>query len=67
MAAQGRLGEASDLFRRALRAAPEFAEAYESLGEALAQQGKKAEAVPYLREALRLMELRRRGSAQGPS
>ena len=56
VAAQGYLDKAIDLFQQALRIQPEFAEAHESLGQALRQQGKRDEAIKHYQEALRIMK-----------
>ena len=50
----GRVGEALQHYRKALRIQPAFAEAHANLGNALAAQGKPEEAVTHYTEALRL-------------
>jgi Tfp pilus assembly protein PilF len=55
-AARGELAKAVELYRRALEVKPGFAEVHERLGELLAQQGRRDEAIPHLEEALRLMK-----------
>ena len=47
LARQGKLEEAIEHFREALRIQPEFAAARESLGRALALQGKREEAIQH--------------------
>jgi cytochrome c-type biogenesis protein CcmH/NrfG len=47
-----------------VRNEPEHAEAHESLGRALAQQGKRDEAVQHYQEALRIMKSRSEGHGQ---
>ena len=51
---QGRLGEAEQEIRRAIRLNPGYAEAHNNLAYALWQQGKAGEAERELREAVRL-------------
>jgi Tfp pilus assembly protein PilF len=51
---QGRLGEAEQEIRQAIRLNPEYAEAHNNLAYALWQQGKAGEAETELREAVRL-------------
>jgi tetratricopeptide (TPR) repeat protein len=50
---QGRIADAIDCYRQALRSAPDHAEANNNLGIALAQQGQIAEAIACFRQALR--------------
>ena len=52
MAAQGRLDEAADQYRQALKANPDCAEAYNNLGWLLEQQGKHDEALALFQRAL---------------
>jgi Flp pilus assembly protein TadD len=59
LAAQDELDQAIDHFRQAVRLQPEFAEAHESLAQALVQQGRKEDAVHHYNEALRIMKSRR--------
>jgi Flp pilus assembly protein TadD len=51
---KGRLNEAINEFREALRLNPDYAEAHCNLGAALGTQGRLDEAVTHLQEALRL-------------
>ena len=50
----GRLGQAESLLRRAVVAAPDWAEAWNNLGVVLMEQGKTAEAQQILRKAYAL-------------
>lgn len=58
LAGRGKFERALELFRRALRVQPNFAEAHESLGRVLALQGKTEEAIQHFQEALRLLKSR---------
>jgi Flp pilus assembly protein TadD len=53
---QGQVQEAIDHFRAALRLEPGVAEIHESLGRALALQGKNDEAAAHLEEAVRILK-----------
>ena len=53
LCAKGKLAEAVEQFREAIRIKPEYAEAYSKLGLALERQGKVEEAVVAYREAIR--------------
>jgi Flp pilus assembly protein TadD len=58
LANRGNNEEAISHFRRALQIEPEFAEAHESLGRALARQGNREEAVKHYEEAIRIVKSR---------
>src|SRR5437667_5927387 len=49
---QGKLSEAIEHFKTALRIKPDYPDAHTNVGAALADQGKLAEAIDYYREAL---------------
>src|SRR5438132_6977982 len=51
---QGKLAEAIEHYRQALRIKPDYAEAHNNWGVALGQQGKPAEAIEHFRQALRI-------------
>src|SRR5256884_7014230 len=51
---QGKLAEAIEHYRQALRIQPDYAEAHSNWGVALGQQGKPAEAIEHFRQALRI-------------
>ena len=51
---RGKLADAIDQFREAIRLRPTYVEAYNNLGTALALQGKRAEAVEQFQQALTL-------------
>ena len=53
LARQGRIDEAADYFRAALRSRPDYAHALNNLGDALLHQGKTGEAASYFAAALR--------------
>jgi tetratricopeptide (TPR) repeat protein len=54
LAAEGRLEEAMQRYRAALRLEPNLSEAHLNLGNVLLVQGRTAEALPHLRAAVRL-------------
>jgi tetratricopeptide (TPR) repeat protein len=54
LAAQGRLDEAIEQYRQALRLTPDDAAIHYNLGNALLRKGQRAEAVRAYEEALRL-------------
>ncbi len=58
LAKEGHLEEAVNHYQQALRIEPEFAEAYEGLGQALNQSGKREEAIQHYEQALRIMKAR---------
>ena len=51
---QGKLEEAIASYRQAVRLKPDYAEAYNNLGNALKDQGKLEEAIASYQQALRL-------------
>jgi Flp pilus assembly protein TadD len=51
---RGKLADAIDQFREAIRLRPTYVEAYNNLGTALAFQGKREEAVEQFQQALTL-------------
>jgi tetratricopeptide (TPR) repeat protein len=51
---QGKLAEAIEHFRRAIKIRPDDPEAHYNLGHALAQQGKPAEAIEHFRRAIKI-------------
>ena len=54
LAAEGRLEDAVEQYRRALEVRPIYAEAHSNLGVALVKLGRVAEAISHYREALRI-------------
>jgi tetratricopeptide (TPR) repeat protein len=57
----GRLPEAADEYRAALLATPEHAFIHQEMGEVLLEMNKPAEAIPFLKEAIRLASPNDRG------
>src|SRR5213593_1248465 len=51
---QGKLAEAIEHYRQALRIKPDYAEAHNNVGHALDGQGKSAEAIEHFQQALRI-------------
>src|SRR5438309_1670620 len=51
---QGKLAEAIEHYRQALRIKPDYAEAHNNVGHALDGQGKPAEAIEHFQQALRI-------------
>jgi tetratricopeptide (TPR) repeat protein len=54
LASQGKLDEAIYQFRESIRISPDYAKAYNNLGNTLLYQGRVDEAIASYREALRL-------------
>jgi len=55
LSAQGKIEEAMNYFRQAIKIKPDYAYAHNNLGYALALQGKTEEAIPYYLKAIQII------------
>jgi tetratricopeptide (TPR) repeat protein len=51
---EGKISDAIEQFEQTLRIKPDYPDAHNNLGNALAQMGSLADAIPHLEQALRI-------------